>query len=447
MDDNGKPNSNRKSDPKTTVSTPSSNSSPGSSSKNADKAPDELESVSLSLSIESADVEDVAASKPDTADSSPADNKTTADAPKAAAKKRQAADKAVSESASETAPSKGRGFAVLLALLLALVALLVAGYSVWMNQQQLVQVNADQQRIEGIQRQLNGALSAQQQASSRAQALAADNRRLLDELEALSRQTRHNDARLAELAGSDRQDWLVAEVEYLLRLGNQRLNLERDVSGALAMLEAADKVLAETRNPGFDGVRMEIAREIQSLRLVPGVDRVGAVSRLQAMQDTLGEINWMPDVRFETSTPEASASNEERSWYVQLWFEVREGLGQAIRIRRTDTPVDIPLSPEQSYYLQQNARLMLEQAQLAMLRRDQNLYDRSLKRVSEWIGRALPQDDAATVTLQQLVTELEGWKVSPAVPDISGSLRLLRQRLAQTEVVLPAAEQDAGGQP
>ena len=192
---------------------------------------------------------------------------------------------------------------------------------------------------------------------------------------------------------------------------------------------------------------MEIAREIQSLRLVPGVDRVGAVSRLQAMQDTLGEINWMPDVRFETSAPEATTSNEERSWYAQLWFEVREGLGQAIRIRRTDTPVDIPLSPEQSYYLQQNARLMLEQAQLAMLRRDQNLYDRSLKRVSEWIGRALPQDDAATVTLQQLVTELQGWKVSPAVPDISGSLRLLRQRLAQTEVVLPAAEQDAGGQP
>ena len=447
MDDNGKPNSNRKSDPKTTVSTPSSNSAPGSSSKKADSAPDELESVSLSLSIESADVEDVAASKPDTADSSPADNKTTADAPKAAAKKRQTADKAVSESASETAPSKGRGFVVLLALLLALVALLVAGYSVWMNQQQLAQVSAGQQRIDGIQRQLDGALSAQQQASSRAQALAADNRRLLDELEALSRQTRHNDARLAELAGSDRQDWLVAEVEYLLRLGNQRLNLERDVSGALAMLEAADKVLAETRNPGFDGVRMEIAREIQSLRLVPGVDRVGAVSRLQAMQDTLGEINWMPDVRFETSTPEASTSNEERSWYAQLWFEVREGLGQAIRIRRTDTPVDIPLSPEQSYYLQQNARLMLEQAQLAMLRRDQNLYDRSLKRVSEWIGRALPQDDAATVTLQQLVTELQGWKVSPAVPDISGSLRLLRQRLAQTEVVLPAAEQDAGGQP
>nr|WP_246624598.1 uroporphyrinogen-III C-methyltransferase [Oceanobacter mangrovi] len=249
-------------------------------------------------------------------------------------------------------------------------------------------------------------------------------------MQTISRQAAHNERQLVQLAGSDRQDWLVAEAEYLLRLANQRLNLERDVDSSRAMLEAADKVLAETRNPAFDAVRSKLAREIQSLRLVPGVDRVGAVVRLQAMQDALDQVNWLPVSGMPTQSHTASASPVVLAWYEQLWQEMKAGLADVIRIRRQDTPVAVPLSPEQAYYLQQNARLMLEQAQLAMLRRDQNLYDRSLQRVIGWIDQYLPDEDMATRELRILVKELQGWQVNPAVPDISGSLQLLRDRLA-----------------
>jgi uroporphyrin-3 C-methyltransferase len=277
----------------------------------------------------------------------------------------------------------------------------------------------------------------------RQQQLDAGNRSLKEQLATVSNQSVHNEQRLAQLAGSDRQDWLLAEVEYLLRLANQRLGLEHDVSGAAAMLEAADKVLLETRNPAYDAVRAKIAAEIQQLRQVPGVDKVGAIARLQAMQDSLDQIDWLPQVRLSstststsTSVPAPSATVEVETdtapqhWYQQLFSELKQGIGQVVRIRRQATPLDIPMAPEQAYYLQQNARLMLEQAQLAMLRGDQNLYDRSLSRVNRWVSQYLPKEDQAVLALRELLSQLQQWQVSPAVPDISGSLQALRARMA-----------------
>ena len=89
----------------------------------------------------------------------------------------------------------------------------------------------------------------------------------------LAAQVAHNTERLGKLPGAERQDWLLAEAEYLLRLASQRLELERDWEGAISMLTAADNVIIETRNPRFDKVRAQIARELMALRAVPAVDR------------------------------------------------------------------------------------------------------------------------------------------------------------------------------
>tara|TARA_R110000868_G_scaffold33587_4_gene121761 strand:- start:7935 stop:9248 length:1314 start_codon:yes stop_codon:yes gene_type:complete len=330
-------------------------------------------------------------------------------------------------------PPRRSSRGIWLLVLLVLLSLAASAALVWYGLQQRQQVDQLQQQLQGLSQQAQSDQQALSALGQRQQQLDAGNRSLKEQLATVSNQSVHNEQRLAQLAGSDRQDWLLAEVEYLLRLANQRLGLEHDVSGAAAMLEAADKVLLETRNPAYDAVRAKIAAEIQQLRQVPGVDKVGAIARLQAMQDSLDQIDWLPQVRLSSapgSAAEVETDTAPQHWYQQLFSELKQGIGQVVRIRRQATPLDIPMAPEQAYYLQQNARLMLEQAQLAMLRGDQNLYDRSLSRVNRWVSQYLPKEDQAVLALRELLSQLQQWQVSPAVPDISGSLQALRARMA-----------------
>ena len=59
---------------------------------------------------------------------------------------------------------------------------------------------------------------------------------------------------------------MFSEVEYLLRLANQRLQLERDVEGAAALLRTADARLEEANNPALVPVRRAIAEELAALK-------------------------------------------------------------------------------------------------------------------------------------------------------------------------------------
>src|SRR5690554_5535184 len=83
---------------------------------------------------------------------------------------------------------------------------------------------------------------------------------------------------------TDERDWLHAEAAYLLRLANQRLQLERDVMGAAALLRTADDRLREADNPALVPVRREIASELAALEAVPRVDRTGLWMALDAQQ-------------------------------------------------------------------------------------------------------------------------------------------------------------------
>ena len=70
---------------------------------------------------------------------------------------------------------------------------------------------------------------------------------------------------------------------------------------------------------------------------------------------------------------------------------------------------------------------MLEQAQWALLKGDQSLYESSLKNASSWIEKKLRHQQAIQFLTD--IQKLSTLSVSTAMPDVSGSLRTLRQIL------------------
>jgi len=243
------------------------------------------------------------------------------------------------------------------------------------------------------------------------------------------KQLQQNAQRLAQLPGADRSDWLLAEAEYLLRLANQRLDLEKDWQGAMAILDAADNVLAETQNPLISSVRLLLASERQTLRSVPAVDLTGAVARLQAVQDQISELEWMPRtlpeekiVVEEVVDPEVEATAWDK-FVTKVWA----GIGNIVRVREHKKALPAPLTPDQHYYLQQNMHLMLEQAQVALVRQQDALYKQSIERTQAWLEEFVMMKNSDAEAVVAALIELKNWNVSPEFPQISGSLNRLRQ--------------------
>ena len=354
---------------------------------------------------------------------------------------KQPADKPKAAKQAAATPARRGGWWWLLLVLILLGALAAAGwFAQRLHQQMLTDMAVLRDRIASTQdqerRQQQDIAQLQQQLQTQQQSY-----------QQLQQQLQHNSDRLAQLPGAERQDWLLAEAEYLLRLANQRLQLERDWNGALSLLQAADAVLVETRNPGLTRIRETLAQDMLALRQAPALDATGAVLRLQALQQQLPQLPWLPDRLLPDSGADLLAGEAQQplpdSWYGQLWHKITTALTGLVRIRERADAVATPLTPDQQYSLQQNMNLMLEQAQAALLREQADLYGHSLQRVQNWLQQYLLIEDDRTRAVQQSLQELQGWPVAPERPDISRSLLQLQQWVEQQRRGMAPVEESA----
>jgi len=252
----------------------------------------------------------------------------------------------------------------------------------------------------------------------------------------LKQQNQFNTQQLHDLGARNRADWLMAEAEYLMHLANQRLSLEQDVRSAEAILVSADQVLAENDDPGLLMVRKALAEEILTLQQTKTADVEGLYVRLSAMIKSLERLNaraFLSKTDDELQTDEVPLSVIEGvevsfSWH-GLWKEIWKDLQKVFIIRRLDHTAGPLLAPEQSYYLKQNLRLMLEQASLSILDRNQVTYQDSLGKASLWLNSYFDLTDTGTRALLKNIEDLKLAQISPIIPDISGSLRLLKEKI------------------
>jgi len=110
---------------------------------------------------------------------------------------------------------------------------------------------------------------------------------------------------------------------------------------------------------------------------------------------------------------------------------VWEDIKSLVRVRRHQQPIEPLLPPKEAWFLQQNLRLKLEQARLSLLRRDTRQFRQYVGEANSWIESFFDADSPAvrnaSVTLRALIRV----KLQPRTPDVSGSLRLLRERLLE----------------
>jgi len=85
------------------------------------------------------------------------------------------------------------------------------------------------------------------------------------------------------------------------------------------------------------------------------------------------------------------------------------------------------MSPDAEYFLRNNIALQLQSARLALLRGEQAVLEQSLDDTSALLNDYFDADSTQVVGALATIAEIRGHVFSTDVPDISESLRLLRQ--------------------
>jgi uroporphyrin-3 C-methyltransferase len=339
---------------------------------------------------------------------------------------------------SKEPPARQKLWPVWLVAILALIiaiALALWSWQQWNNHQAVMQTIESLKQDTAQLEDLYGDRGSQQ--SQRLQSLEEKLASQRELIATQQRQIDHNARELLEAGNRTRTDWLLAEAEYLLRIANQRLMIEKDIRGAMSALEAADEVLNESDDIGVYPVRQQLAREILALKGLTGVDRTGLYLTLEAAIDSIHQLTDQalisenaPGFVVSAAQGESAGTDEEPGAVVQAWNKVKATLMQVVVVRRMDEPVKPLLSPDQSAYARLNLQLMLEEAEMAVLRGNQPLYERALTKarttIDDWYNASNPRVTALSDTL----AELAGKNVDPELPDISQSLDLLKERLA-----------------
>ncbi|TVP53633.1 MAG: hypothetical protein EA349_13395 [Halomonadaceae bacterium] len=318
-------------------------------------------------------------------------------------------------------------------LLIAALGLGLMQWHQWQQQQQLQQSQSQwQERLAGLEggnKELRDDLRAERDSrEQRLNRLASRIEGTRDQQSEMRRQIEHNAQALLGLGQRTRTDWLLAEAEYLMRLANQRLFFEGDFSGALAMLKSADQVLAETDDVGAYPVRQALAREVLALRAIDPVDQAGLYLRLDAAIDQLEQLTDQTLTGYRGITDPAAQEDQENA--DNPWARIVDTLREIVVIRRMDQPVTALPSPQQSTQARLHLRLMLEEAGIAVLRRNQTVYERSLARAEQWLQQWYEADSPQVRALQNTLDELAQKQIDPPLPDISQSLELLKSRIA-----------------
>ena len=352
--------------------------------------------------------------------------------------------KPAKKKAAEKPKSKKGGRFVWVLLILVIGLFGIAGglgyftYTGWQKAQQisiaqqasLQQLEQSLSQVQAKNQSLQSSLNSEKQAAQKQQSALASR------LQVAEKRIIAQNKRLQSMSSTSRDDWLLAEAEYLLKLANQRVLIEREAESAVGLLDEADAILRDMVDPDLFPLRKAIAQDLAALRLSKSIDVEGLYLSLLALAQQIDALPTRPEPKLgadvaEDDTVDTSAlleANVDHWWSVPFASFKRfvDTFLNQIKVtphEESGRPV-VLMQPQTHLYLKQNLRMQLERAQLALLREQQKIYSESLSQAAFWVREYFPKSEQTQTFIGEL-QKLETEMVVKQLPDISGSWELL----------------------
>ena len=334
--------------------------------------------------------------------------------------------------------SGARGSSAWIALLFSCIACLGVGFAAWFGWHEFQSftrltesLGTSVQTLNAQVSQLENLKPTTQNLDKQIQRLEleigradARNQSVIDRVEVVAEQ-------LAKAQVDTRSSYVLAEAEYLLKLADQRLLIERNPETAVTLMRTAQALLGQLQDGRLLSVRERLAQDLQSLSTVQSVDILGIQAELLALDPVLDDLQ-LP-VRRLAPKEESEATIDVKQWL--------GGLSDFIRIREVNEPITPLVSASDAGRAREVLRLSLEQIKLALIREDQALFDAGLAQAIRLSMHFFDVTEGAGLKAITVLGSLEGTQITREIPDAASGLRALKAyRDALTQERISGAE-------
>ena len=225
---------------------------------------------------------------------------------------------------------------------------------------------------------------------------------------------------------------LFLKVRYYLELAQINAQWSDTPEITQALLQQADRLLVTSHDPRVADIRKAIAEEMLQLKAIPTLDITGILSQLDASVDEINTLvlksplSAMPKEKMPTaSTPNASEWREHFQQSINV-------LKTLIVIRRQDEKLQPLPSPEDETILRNRIKLYLQDAQWAVIKHNNTLYQWALSQTIKHIKELFSMNDPKTNVLMTQLETLQKIHLTQEKMNLTGSLPLLNQLIEKS---------------
>jgi uroporphyrin-3 C-methyltransferase len=329
-----------------------------------------------------------------------------------------------------------------LALFLALLTLAAVGYRIVEDRRTRAveeassdtlerlasRIDESQALLSGVEDDLEDLVSGDDALDSRIAGLQKELESRADILDSLPGRMSNLENSVAAMQGASagaRDTWLLAEAEYYMQIANAQLQLGNNPQLAMLALEMADERVVQMANPALTDVRRSLAEELAALEAMEKPDLEGATLTLASLARVVDSLPLRAPGGEARESGEAAS--EEQGAAARAWTSVKEAMSGLVKVTPPDEETRALLTPDAAHLIRSNLALQLQAARLALLRGEQSIFEQSLEDADALLAEYFDGDSAQVKSAQATIAEISDSMVAVAAPDISESLRLIRQ--------------------
>ncbi len=226
-----------------------------------------------------------------------------------------------------------------------------------------------------------------------------------------------------------RDENLVVDIESALRLAQQQAQLTGSVEPLLAALRTAEQRVQRVPQARLAPVQRALARDMARIKATPLTDTPTLLARLDELvrlADDLPLANAVgPAVAPQAAASAPLADNAVQAWWQRSLQRVLDEVRGLVRVSRIDQPDAVLLSPDQSFFVRENLKLLLLNARLGLLARQPDAARADLQKAAATLDKYFDPNARRTRTAAGLLVQTRDQMKALELPRVDDTLAAL----------------------
>jgi uroporphyrin-III C-methyltransferase len=223
---------------------------------------------------------------------------------------------------------------------------------------------------------------------------------------------------------TDEVDSLIADIEQSVSLANQQLLVSGQVASALMLLQEADRSAVKSKNTSLLVIHRLLLRDIEKLKASPAIDTLALATRIETISQSLMQLSLLTDLPGVAGSPAVVANQASSNRWVG---EIQ----RLFRVHKVDDPAALLVSPEQAFFIRQNAQLSLASARLALLSRNEALFKSDINKVASAVKSYFDTRNGKVANQLANLEQLSATKIAVELPSLVETLNSVRAARSQ----------------